>query len=188
MNALRSWLSATLVCCVFSSIAFAEPPKLPTPPEGFKWQWSEEARVAILQPDKWHFRTDVKKETHGVFITKEEIDPQKGFETGLSLNAIPNISKASQMKPSEYAKKFVGEAIRDKSKVLEVLQPKKAGPAETFGCRIKKDGSITHFFLVADDKNDKLYLFIFESPENEWKEAWKLGDQMMKKLYIDFPE
>lgn len=188
MNAFKSSLITTLICLVLQSFAIGDQPKLPSPPEGFTWQWSEEAKVAVLQPTNWHFKTDAKKETQGVFVTKEEIDPQKGFETGLTLNAIPNISKTAKMKASEYAKKFVAEATRDKSKVLEVLPQKKAGPAETCGCRIKKDGSVTHFFLIADDKNDKLYLFFFESPEKEWDEAWKLGEQMMKKLYIDFPE
>jgi hypothetical protein len=181
----------TIICVLVAATAFAEQPKLPSPPDGFEWQWCDEVRVGLLRPKQWHFKSGAKGDTKGYFITKEKIDPVKGnegFDTGLTMNVISGIRKKSGNSPSDYAIKFVREAIRDKASVLEILPPKKAGPAKTFGCRIQKDGTIMHQFLIADDNRDLLYLFFFESPANEWDVAWKTGDQILKKLYVEFPD
>jgi len=47
---------------------------------------------------------------------------------------------------------------------------------------------VVHFFLVADDARDKLYLFIFESPETRWEASLQIGELMLKKLYIEFSD
>lgn len=177
-----------LICTMPSVRVLADTPKLPSPPDGFDWQWCDDVRVGLLRPNKWHFKTEKKGETLAYFVTKEKIDGNKGFSTGLTLNVIPHVGKKNGGSASDYARRFVREAIQDKKTVLEVLPPKKAGPANTFGCRIKKDGSTTHYFLIADDRQDKLYLFFFESPSEEWDSAWKTGDQILKKLMVDFPE
>ena len=38
---------------------------------------------------------------------------------------------------------------------------------------------------VANPKTNTLYLFVFESPESEWEDAWKTGKQIMDMLAID---
>jgi hypothetical protein len=87
----------------------------------------------------------------------------------LSLNVIPEVGKKQGGKASEYAVKFVRESIKDRKSVLQVIRLRKAGPAMTVGCRIKRDGAIIHYFLIADDAQDKLFLFYFESPEEDWE-------------------
>ncbi len=100
----------------------------------------------------------------------------------------PDVGRKKGGLASDFAIAFVRQAIQNKDSVLTVIPPKSVGPAKTFGCRIKKDGSVVHYFLIADDSSDKLYLFMYESPEKEWDAAWKTGEQILKKLYIDFPE
>lgn len=177
-----------VLCLLFTKAVVSEEPKLPKPPEGFAWQWCEEARVGLLCPKDWHFKSATKNETQGYFITKQEIRAEEKFETGLSVNVISKVSKKHGLAASDYANKFVREAIREKKNVLKVIAPGELGPAKTFGCRIKDGDSVIHYFLITDDKHDTLYLFLFESPANEWDQAWKSGEQMLKKIYVDFPD
>jgi hypothetical protein len=189
MHLLNSLLIAIFV--FVTATAHSQQPKLPPPPDGFDWQWCEEVGVGLLRPKQWHFKQGAKGDTNGYFLTKEKIDPAKGsegFETGLTMNVISGIRKKNGENPSDFAIKFVREAIRDKDNVLEIFPPKKAGPAKTSGCRIKKDGTVIHQFLIADDKRDVLYLFLFEGPAAEWDVAWKTGDQILRKLYVEFPD
>ena len=72
--------------------------------------------------------------------------------------------------------------------MLRIIPPAEAGPAKVFGCRIRKEGSVIHYFLIADDTRDVLYLFMFESPEAEWESEWNTGETMLQKLYVDFPD
>ena len=80
------------------------------------------------------------------------------------------------------------EILKSRTEVLQVIRPRTAGPATTVGCRVKRDDSIIHYFLIADDAGDRLFLFSFESPEEDWKTSWKTGETMLQKLLIDFPE
>lgn len=188
------------VWMLVTSTALAEAPKLPEPPKGFTWQWCDDVSVGLLRPTGWHFKEHKKNETRAYFITEEriEIDSTKenandkadkyGFDTGLTLNVIPNVGKKTGGRASDYAIKFVRGATRDRRTVLMVIPPRDIGPAMTHGCRIKKDGAIVHYFLIADDAQDKLYVFMFESLEKHWPEAWMTGEAILKKFYIDFPD
>jgi hypothetical protein len=184
----RNSQALAVLLTLATTALIAEQPELPTPPDGFDWQWCEDVKVGLLKPKGWHFQSEKKNDTRAYFITKEKIDPKTGFETGLSLNVIPGVGKKSGGSTSGYAIQFVRQAIRDRETVLEVFDPDKIGPARTVGCRIKKDGSVIHYFLVADNDRDMLYLFSFESPDKQWEIAWKTGEQMFKQLMIDFPE
>lgn len=167
--------------------AHAEEPDLPTPPAGFAWQWCEGVDVGILMPDQWHFKSHREDTTLGYFITQENIDKTGQFNTGLSLNVFPNVGQKNDALASDVAISYVRAAIQDKDSVLQIIQPSTVGTAKTFGCRIKKNGAIVHYFLVADDSRDVLYLFLFESLEDEWNEAWKTGEILLQNLYIAFP-
>ncbi|KAA1257250.1 hypothetical protein LF1_53990 [Rubripirellula obstinata] len=182
----KTWIP--IIVSLVATVAHAEKPNLPSPPTGFEWQWCEDVSVGILKPHQWHYKTARKNATRGYFITQENIEDTGGFNTGLSLNVIPGVGMKRGGTASEFAKLFIQEATKEKESVLLVIPPNQAGPAQTFGCRIKKDGSVIHNFLIADDANDVVYMFIYESPEQDWEEAWSKGQTMLRKLYIDLPE
>lgn len=193
-DAVGSFRMLNLRICLLFFFAFlttavrADEPDLPSPPDGFDWQWCDEVRVGILKPQQWHFLSQSKGETRGYFITKEKILGAGEFRTGLTLNVIPNVGKKRGKVASDFAKSYIREAIRDKQSVLRIIPPAEAGPAKVFGCRIRKEGSVIHYFLIADDTRDVLYLFMFESPEAEWESEWNAGETMLQKLYVDFPD
>lgn len=169
--------------------AAADAPKLPEPPSGFQWQWCEEIRAAFLRPDGWYFKQGKQKETIGVFITKEKIEGDTAkFRTGLTVNVIPGVGKKSGGKASDYAFNYVRLATTEKQNVISLQEPTDRGRVKTCGYRIRKDGTIVHALLIADDVADKLYLVMFESPEAEFDDAWQTGQTIMKKLYFEFPK
>ncbi|QDV10680.1 hypothetical protein CA51_05300 [Rosistilla oblonga] len=181
-------LHLPLLISLLANTVHADKPDLPSPPAGFEWQWCEDVSVGILHPNQWHFKTQNQNATRGYFITKEPIDDSGEFSTGLSLNVIPNVGKKQGGLASDFARSFVRAAIQDKDSILQIIPPRSAGPAKTFGCRIKTDGTVMHYFLIADDNRDVLYLFMYESPEQEWTSAWNIGQTILQKLYVDFPE
>ncbi len=184
----------SIIVLLSASTGYADdPPELPSPPAGFEWQWCDEVKVGILKPKQWHYKSRHKNATRGYFISKEKIDDTGKFDTGkfdtgLTLNVIPGAGKKLGGLASDFAQGFVRTATRDKQSVLQTMPPRTAGPAKTVGCRIKKSGSVIHYFLIADDSRDLVYMFIFESPEQDWDMAWKTGETILGQLQIDFPE
>lgn len=177
-------LSLLLIACAANAVAAQ--PDLPAPPEGFSWHWNEEIRGAFLKPNGWHVKEEKRNETLALFLTKEDIATEGSFTTGFSVNVVPGVGKKSGGKASDYGRSFVREAIQDKENVLVVLPPVDRGRLKTFGCRIKKDNTIIHYFLIADDETDRLYITFFESPAAEFETAWKKGEVILKKLFFQF--
>ena len=173
-----------ITCSLLLGAASGEPPTFPPAPEGFEWQWCDEGGVGILRPEKWYFRHMVIDGTQAYFITKDKFNPPEHFLTGLTINVFSEVGKKHGGTSSDQAAAFVREATREKALVILEIPPAHAGPAKTIGCRVAKLGSIVHYFLIADDQADKLYLFYFEAPEEEWEAEWKVGDEILKRLQI----
>jgi hypothetical protein len=185
---MRSCVVSLFLAHIFSHTVFAEAPELPSPPMGFEWKWCEEMHAAFLRPATWHVKQVTKEGTVGLFISKDDIDKNGEFKTGLTVNFVADIRKKTGAKPSAYAAATQKLAIKDQEKVMLVIPPVDGGRIKTVGFRLKKDDTITHSWYVADDGTDSLYVVFFESPADEWDSAWKTGEVIMKKLYFQFPE
>ena len=122
--------------------------------------------------------------TQAYFITKDKFNPPEHFLTGLTINVFSGVGKKHGGTAFAQAVVLLRDVTRDKAVVILEIPPAHAGPAKTIGCRVAKLGSIVHYFLIADDQADKLYLFYFEAPEEEWEAAWKVGDEILKRLQI----
>src|SRR5438445_12096251 len=59
---------------------------VPPPPPGFTWQEIPELKAAFLKPNGWFFKREEQKGTLAYFITKEDIDKNGQFQTGLTIN------------------------------------------------------------------------------------------------------
>jgi len=122
--------------------------------------------------------------TQAYFITKNKFNPPEHFLTGLTINVFSGVGKKHGGTAFAQAMVLLRDVTRDKAVVILEIPPAHAGPAKTIGCRVAKLGSIVHYFLIADDQADKLYLFYFEAPEEEWEAEWKVGDEILKRLQI----
>lgn len=162
--------------------------ELPAPPDGFKRVMICDDKMSLLQPDGWYFKkVNDKPNATGYFITKEKIEKQGLYETGLALNIATNVKKQSGKKPSEYAAYYLAKQAR-RGKELDVFS-REIGPFRNIGGRflIKDDQGelIIHFYLIANDKTGTLFIYMFEAPKDQWDEAWKIGEVMFKNLHLD---
>ena len=154
----------------------------PTPPAGFTWQEIPELKAAFLKPDGWFYKREEQKSTLAYFITKENIDKNGRFQTGLTVNVF-HLKKDSAV---ERGKDIIQQLATTKNvKAFE----RDAGPFREFGCLAKDTDSsgttVMYTYAVANPKTNTLYLFIFESPEPEWDAAWKLGKQIVDMLPLE---
>src|SRR5258708_207703 len=79
-KAATLFLALFLIQCLYAV-------DLPKRPAGFSWQEIPELKAAFLKPDGWYFKREDQKGTLAYFITKENIDQNRGqFETGLTVN------------------------------------------------------------------------------------------------------
>lgn len=177
-----------IMSLLFLSItASAQQSALPEPPKGYSWQWCEDIKGAFLKPDGWFFRKDAKGGTLGIFITKEDIGKDGQFKTGLTVNVIRKVAEKKKIAASEYIRQLMDDARKSMKFIRE--WDRDMGPFKSVGFlyeRQSKEGAFkVHNLLIANDKTGTVYLVMFEAPAEEWEAAWRIGEPIMKKLYID---
>jgi len=80
------------------------------PPPGYSWQEVPDMGCAFLKPTGWHDQHVEQKAQHACFITKEYIDAEGSFQTGLTVNMIRLSHLKTGISASEYAKRFIRTA------------------------------------------------------------------------------
>jgi hypothetical protein len=167
-------LSALLVQVSFANDRVAAP-------EGFTWQEIPELKTAFLKPTNWFFKSE---ELHGhpaYYISKENLDNNREFQTGLTVFVY--YKKKSAI---EYAQK---EADKVASKSHGEKWAKEVGPFKEFGCQIKQpfnDGTaVARFMWIVNPKTSTLYFLTFEAPDSDWDAAWKTGATIVDNLVLD---
>lgn len=181
--------SILLLVLLFTQQLFSTPKDFPSPPEGFTWKHIEEIKGAFLSPIDWYYKETRKNNTLGIFITKENIDKEGMFLTGFTVNILKNVKQSTNMAPSEFAYKFISTASKSKPVVKEMWS-NNMGPFTAYGVRLKNEDKqlgdyITHHLVIANDSTGTVYMCIFEAPEKAWATAWKQGEVIMQKLFID---
>lgn len=171
------------------SFAIAGKNDLPNPPQGYTWEWCESIKAGFLKPDSWYFKEEEKGGTKAFFITKELIDVEGMFKTGLSVNAIKYASIKTKKLPSELAK----ETINKMKLMLECKDSFSVGDGVYFKgyaciCHSKSPllGMVMQYSLaMGNDNTGTFYSIVFESPEAEWDEAWKIGRPIIDDLALE---
>ncbi len=62
----------------------------------------------------WYFKQGQQGDSLGYLFTKENIDEEGEYFTGLSVNVIPRIPQKKGMSPSSFANSFIETAINEK--------------------------------------------------------------------------
>ena len=162
--------------------------KLPTPPNGFTWQILPEMQGALLKPDGWHYKTDSNGDTVGHVISKEKIEKNGQFLTGLTFQCIKNVPQKSGMPASTYIKKFADEAATSQ-KLLERREFRRGA----FECVQFRYVSVAPGEpnveivdrLMANEKTGSVFLVIFEAPEKKWDAEYRIAEVILKQMVID---
>jgi len=171
----------TVIACPANAQAL--PPQV-----GYSWWKIEKLKGAILVPDGWHKKTVDEKGRLGYFITKEKIEgKQSNFETGLSLNVLREFEKKKGKKPLHWASQFrdaAGNRGRIVSKWEKEMEPFKS-LGFLFRSVVAGVDTTVHYLFVVNPKTGTLYYYSFESPTKNWEEAWKVGEPILKMLFMD---
>lgn len=168
----------------FSSLRVTLAAPLPEPPAGFSWQRLEEVKGAVLGPQGWHFKQQGGRPTLAYFITKENIDREGRYVTGLTIQAM----RPPQPRTAEELASALIDGAAQKKVLIRSWKTAK-GVFETYGWEFKnlsKDGSVTmaHGRIISNTKTKTFYWCLFESDEANWKEAWKTGEKMIETLML----
>lgn len=173
---------ALLTLVLMISVRIVVAVDVPQPPPGFTWQEIPELKAAFLKPNGWFFRREEQKSTLAYFITKENIDKNGQFQTGLTINVF-HLKKDPAVEKGKYMIDQISTAKHGEKWSRDF------GPFREFGCLAKDTDSsgttVANYLAVANPKTNTLYLFIFESPESDWDSAWTTGKQIMDTLAID---
>lgn len=172
-----SWTEVLLISALTGAAVWS--PELP-PQEGYRWETVPEVKAAVLVPIGWHFKVDKRGATVGYFVTRESIDATGQFETGLTVNVVrrPEATDAADF-ASEFLSRFA--AGKTVLRTWDVSQ----GPFVGHGCRVEDSVSVLHVLAFANPKTNTFYFVMFEAPKATWNEAWRIGERIVKMLYID---
>jgi hypothetical protein len=177
--------------------------EIPPPPSGFTWHLFKPARMTVLRPDGWYVHHVDNKKFTGC-VSKECIQTQGSFRTGLTLNVIPGVKEKLKKHNPDYHPDVPITAI------LELLYPTlfsdprfqvlylDQGVQRTLGSRLfrfryRQVGSvrsdlpwhgpiICQKFIIEFDQSPDVYHFTFEGPESSWDENWTIGKQILTNL------
>jgi len=164
--------------------------ELPVPPVGFTWVSMPKAKAAFLKPDGWYEINKGTKDAVTYAISKEQITESEQFETGLTMIAAKNITQKYNVSPYRYALDLMLGIKTDPDNTIIKQASKKQGPFDSVFIKYENNPSglkpiIIHKMFIANEKTGSLYIVIYEAPKNEWDDAWKEGEVMLKKYFVD---
>lgn len=164
--------------------------ELPDAPSGYEWVRCGDNKMGLLKPKKWFHRERTKGDTETHAVSVENSRKNGIFDTGLTLNIMKHVDKKFGAPPSVFAKKFVERACAEKTVLLDVFSKPPMGPFKSYGCRIKsrQDDDIPiviHYFVLANDQTGTVFIYQFEAPADRWNKAWKTGEFLMQKIWVD---
>ncbi|GAB3315079.1 hypothetical protein ACFQT0_00585 [Hymenobacter humi] len=163
---------------------------LGTAPAGFRWQALPDVKAAMPLPEGWYYKAEGQKGATTFYLTQDEIGESGEFQTGASLNVVRKVKAKTGRQAPAYAELLMmrtgfgqGQQQLEKTSTAD-------GPFYKLAVRYRDAPSeaeprVVYQMALANAKTDTLYLLTFESPEKNWAEAWKLGEQMIKELVLD---
>jgi len=186
MKILKISIAILSIFFVCTSVFATE---LPAPPNGYSWVECEAIKGAFLKPSGWFFKQGTRGDAIGYFITKENIEVVGSFQTGLTVNVIPDIPRKKQIQASSFAASYI-KAVTENGEVFKKPWANSMGPFEAYGVVVinrdaKQGDFVTHNLAIANDQTGTLYLLTFESPLNQWDSSWEIAEPMLKMFLID---
>lgn len=155
-------------------------------PEGFQWKYLPESAVAVLAPDQWHFLSERSETARAYYISLENIGTQGFFKTGLTINMQRDTSR-NAMQVAEGLPATIME-LAGISTPVEVSN-RTDGDLTIYEFEYETAGSqaiTVHNLIAANQATNTLYTITFESPTDQWDEAWKIGQVMIEQLvFVD---
>lgn len=157
-------------------------PELPESTEGFNWKYLPESFLAVLAPNDWHFLSEPGGGMQNYFISQENIGTEGSLKTGLTINIIHNDKKDALRIAKDLPSEIMKLANIEPVEVTE----RTAGNLTIYEFQYSKDfgeyrGTV-YQFIATNEETNTVYVITFESPTDEWEEAWAKGQVMLNQL------
>jgi hypothetical protein len=169
-----------LLAAVTVTVRAEDPPEIPA---DYEWYTFEEGDTACPHPRGWFVKTESRGDTSAMFFSKENIDEQGEFKTGLTLNVVRGIKAKTGQPPSGYARAILDALVAqfpDAERVENSEQHGMPGIGLKYVDDRRQPTIVVYNFFLADDGNDVLRFFILESPQTEWTQTWQVGKTMLQ--------
>jgi tetratricopeptide (TPR) repeat protein len=156
-------------------------------PKGYEWGHFVEVRGFFLKPDGW----TVSKQPPRVYvISKEKPDEENedSYQTGMRIQVLVEVGKKGA---KETAVQIAERRIDEKKVRFEIIKEwrQNAGPLEALGLRIHQPAEnkkrTIHNIIIANTETGTIHDVSFQAPAEEWDDAWKIAEPMMRFLLID---
>ena len=195
---MRLILSSFLIILLFSIISCGTPnnttpelPKTETKPkeEALKYDWvkCEECFVEIQKPQGWFFSKSINPNGFEYYFTPENFNDTRVFKRGFSLTVLTEVKKSINIAPSQQIEKFINNA----KTIDPQLNVKKIDMQELQGFSFllkdpsqSPDSLVSSIFLIANDKTDVMYTFVFQYEKKDWDKMFVIGGHMLKNIKV----
>ena len=184
-------LAAVILCIgsILAPEASVASSDLPTPPRGYSWQACPEISGALLRPDGWHFKKEIDGNKRAYYISKQNIELEGEFTTGLTMVSFIDYGNANGVSLPEFAKNYIRNATRV-AHVRKAPWTNRMGPFFAHGVivttpDVTRGDFVSHHLVIANEETSTIYIVIFESPVDDWAAMKVLSEPMLKFLYID---
>lgn len=185
------FLKAMVLMCMVTVLAACQtaPGKhdgsKPDAPSGMSWYKANNGVGEFLRPNGWYIKEQSQNFTNSLFISKENIDTNGRFLTGLTVNRYGDWSVSSKKTPSESAKEMAGKFASTGNVLLNRVM---AGNGYVmYAVRVASDNNgvktTAHYLVAGMDQQNVLYMMVAESPTAEWEANVKYLGPMMDVFY-----
>lgn len=180
-----------MTCCLVLAAALAPPPTSAAPPARPSPAVTSapapviSAESALDAPAGWHVRRETRPDHVALFITKENIQTNGGFLTGLSINSNARFQARQKIAPLDYARGIaqVAKAGHARSSLSEVMVAPDLHVVEVAvidDTRLPETDLV--FLYVADARADTVHQVTFETPSAIREAEWPHGTRLIKEF------
>ena len=158
------------------------------------WTTCKNIGTTFLAPKNWYVLEENADYIKACFISKESIEKEGEFKTGLSVNKLTNIKNNFGVLPSEYSKMHLAEVTKNVQMETRIFRSAESERAEPVGYRFGyskkyKGYEISAFYSIFhDDNDDSVLIFWFESPTSSWEENWNSYGVPLTSIQTSVPK
>lgn len=161
-------------------------------PTGLAWERLDDFAVAILRPEGWYRHAKNGPFEKIVAFSETQLNDSGQFDIGLTVQLIWNPRGKAGGGAGAMAGALIRSIVQNKtdntvlSSKFEEKVGKKVAIMRHRNAPEDLPPIIVHRMMVIDPVDDLLFVFTFESPEQVWEEKWKIGEQLLKRVFIGF--
>jgi hypothetical protein len=162
--------------------------KLPPPRAGYTWQYVDSIHAHFSLPEGWHFLPIEFAGMREYFFTKENLEEQGIYRTGLSVEVITEASKKLGQTADRYAFHHIAQMVSSGDTMMTWGPTME--PYRNYGCRTRVLGpDSTEMILlsqvIGNSATETVYIMEFMLPVADWDEMEAIATTMVQYFILD---